>query len=80
MNTKPAKPIMCIDVPYKHDKHDRTGRTCRNCCNAVYNGALDICCHWYGFTPARNPRARALKCPLFEHWKRSLAYRILNAK
>lgn len=26
MNTKPAKPIMCIDVPYKHDKHDRTVR------------------------------------------------------
>lgn len=66
-----TKPVMFIDVPYQHDKRDRCGRTCRNCTHVFFDGKKYSCCA-HDDKPARNPRARALKCKCFEHWEKAL--------
>lgn len=63
-----TKPSMFIDLPYQHDKNDRCGRTCRNCTSAFCEGKGKVGCYLHDEKPARNPRARALRCRLFEHW------------
>lgn len=66
-----TKPVMFIDVPYQHDKRDRCGRTCRNCTHCFYQDGK-WSCYMHDEKPARNPRARALKCKYFEHWRKAL--------
>ena len=66
-----TNPRMFIDLPYQHDKHDRCGRTCRNCTHCFCQYGKWIC-YLHDEKPARNPRARALKCKHFEHWRKAL--------
>lgn len=47
------------------NKRYRSGRTCRNCINAAAPGGL---CLFFQDSDTRNPRARALRCRMFEHW------------
>lgn len=67
-----TQPSMFIDLPYQHDKNDRCGRTCRNCTSAFCEGKGKVGCYMHDEKPARNPRARALKCKHFEHWRKAL--------
>ena len=62
-----------IDLPHKPDKHDRIGRTCRNCDNLKCRSDFKCGCILYGYDdPARNPRARAIKCRHFVHWRKAM--------
>ena len=66
-----TEPRMFIDLPYLHDKHDRCGRTCRNCTHYFCQDDK-WSCNLHDEKPARNPRARALKCKHFEHWRKAI--------
>lgn len=76
MNTK----IINITLPHHHDKHERRGRTCRNCilsyCEQDHPGTF---CE-IDEQPARNTRARAVKCKSFLHFRESLFFKALTSK
>lgn len=71
--------IIHISLPHFHDKHERWGRTCKNCTCCFWEEGK-WCCNEHDQKPARNPRARALKCQQFEHWTRSNMFRAFNQK
>lgn len=54
------------------NKHDRCGRTCRNCTHSFLEAKGKVGCYMHDEQPARNTRARALKCKHFEHWRKAL--------
>ena len=56
----PAKPPV--------NKRYRSGRTCNNCILYHCRSDFKAGCWYHDNEPARNPRARALRCRMFEHW------------
>ena len=65
--------IIHITLPQYHDKHERIGRTCRNCTHSLRESkGKKVACYFYDEEHARSPRARALKCKHFEHWRKAL--------
>lgn len=56
----PAKPPV--------NKRYRSGRTCNNCVLYHCRSDFKAGCWYHDNEPARNPRARALRCRMFEHW------------
>ena len=56
----PAKPPV--------NKRYRSGRTCKNCILYHCRSDFKAGCWYHDDEPARNPRARALRCRMFDHW------------
>ena len=56
----PAKPARL--------KRHRAGRTCNNCVLYHCRSDFKAGCWYHDNEPARNPRARALRCRMFQHW------------
>lgn len=49
-------------------KRYRAGRTCNNCVLYHCRSDFKAGCWYHDNEPTRNPRARALRCRMFQHW------------
>ena len=51
-----------------YENFNRAGRTCNNCVLYHCRSDFKAGCWYHDNEPARNPRARALRCRMFQHW------------